>query len=162
MNEGYIYVLSNPSFASDIYKIGVTHRNPEGRIDELGRPTGVPTPFVLEYAEFVPHAMKAERLIHGFLSVYRLNERREFFKCNTRIIIDIIRKTADELRYISTINPDNHKITITSNYPSVSERSKSIPEFGICNFVNCYEKATGIAGAGVRYCSTHLKQWEKC
>lgn len=66
MNEGFIYVLINPSL-KDMVKVGKTLRDPEERVSELYQPTGVPTPFILVYKEFFEDCSKAERRIHQLL-----------------------------------------------------------------------------------------------
>ena len=44
MSEGYIYILSNPTF-KELYKVGKTSRDPYERAEELSSATGIPTPF---------------------------------------------------------------------------------------------------------------------
>ena len=79
MNPGYVYILINPSFP-DIIKIGRTVRDPRTRARELSR-TGVPTPFQLAFETFSAEHRQLEAAIHAELSAFRLNDRREFFRC---------------------------------------------------------------------------------
>jgi hypothetical protein len=44
----YVYCLSNPTYITDLYKIGFTHNNPHKRAEELYS-TGVPSDFVIEF-----------------------------------------------------------------------------------------------------------------
>ena len=79
MNEtGYVYCLSNPSFAESMYKIGFTKNNPYMRARQLNT-TGVPTPFKVEMAKRVCNYRDKEIKIHKFLAKYRVNNNREFF-----------------------------------------------------------------------------------
>jgi len=75
---GFVYVLSNPSMPG-IVKIGKTERHPESRSQEL-HTSGVPTPFVLEFALWVNDAHEVEKLVHEFFSYQRVSKSREFFK----------------------------------------------------------------------------------
>jgi len=153
--KGYIYVLSNPSFGDEIYKVGFTTRTPEGRIDELSGSTSVPTPFVLEYTEYTCNCKIVERLVHLDLAQYRLNDRREFFKCDLSTIVTSIRNIT--VKYIG-------KNDRTELIPTSELRACEVVEpeaIGICNYGRCYKKAVGIAGYGIKYCRVHLDAWQK-
>lgn len=77
---GYIYVLINPSYPGMV-KIGLTTRDPESRLDELSRATGVPTPFILIHKEYFMNCHLAEKRIHTILESKgeRVSNNREFF-----------------------------------------------------------------------------------
>lgn len=77
--KGYVYIISNPSFKDNIYKIGMTERTVPQRIKELFT-TGVPTPFVVELKVAHKNPKKLEDYLHVRLSKYRVNKRREFFQ----------------------------------------------------------------------------------
>jgi len=78
--KGFIYILSNPSFERDVYKIGMTTRKDiSHRIKELFN-TSLPFPFKCEYLGSVNNITDTEVLIHSFFDYYRLNPNREFFK----------------------------------------------------------------------------------
>ena len=79
-NSGYIYCLSNP-FYVDMYKIGITKKNPEERAKELFT-TGVPTPYKVEFAKKVSTPKQKETTIHTFLESrgQRVYPKREFFR----------------------------------------------------------------------------------
>ena len=80
--KGFIYILSNPSFERDIYKIGMTTRKDISiRLKELFN-TSLPFPFKCEYLGSVNNIEDTEILIHQFFGYYRLNPNREFFKIN--------------------------------------------------------------------------------
>jgi len=80
-NIGWIYCLSNPALKTNYYKIGMTKRDPEIRAKELCRPTGVPEPFIVEFAKLVDEPKKKERDIHSILeeTYDRPNPKREYF-----------------------------------------------------------------------------------
>lgn len=85
---GYIYILSNPSFGQDLYKIGKTTRSPEERAHELSSHTGVPAGFQVEFSRLVNDCHEAETMIHGALKRYR--GRREFFEIALERAVDIV------------------------------------------------------------------------
>ena len=78
--EGYIYCVSNPMF-DNIYKVGMTERDPITRINELYS-TNIPLPYNLEFAKKVNNVRDVEKTIHTILEKYgkRININREFFE----------------------------------------------------------------------------------
>ena len=75
---GFIYCLSNPAFKDDMVKIGLTLRTVEERCREL-RTTGVPLPFVVEFAKQVENPAEKEKYLHMLLAESRISDDREFF-----------------------------------------------------------------------------------
>lgn len=69
---------------ADIYKIGITSRNPYERAQELSEATGVPLPYEVVAAIFVRHAKQAEVHLHDKFSNQRVSISREFFRFTTR------------------------------------------------------------------------------
>lgn len=78
-NAQWVYVLSNPSMP-DMLKIGYTNGDPEGRVKEINRATGVPTDFIVEYALPCVNGYEVEQLVHDELDAYRVGTKKEFFK----------------------------------------------------------------------------------
>jgi hypothetical protein len=78
--RGYIYILSNPSFGN-LFKVGMTTRDPNKRAEELSELTAIPTPFKVEYSAYVEDCSVTEALTHKLLQErgYRITENREFF-----------------------------------------------------------------------------------
>ncbi len=77
-NIGFVYVLDNETFDSSLLKIGYTKGNPYERAQQLSSATGVPCRFrVLAFAG-VSNPRLAERLIHSWMSEYRI-DGKEFF-----------------------------------------------------------------------------------
>lgn len=77
MNEGIIYVLTNPAMP-DMVKIGKTGRELSVRLNDLYS-TGVPLPFECAYAAKVDDMDKWEKAFHTAFGPYRVNPKREFF-----------------------------------------------------------------------------------
>jgi hypothetical protein len=76
---GYLYVLRSPAHGRDIYKVGYTDRDPEGRARELSSVTGSPVHFLVVQAWAVLDGRAAETAAHKALAEYRLASNREFF-----------------------------------------------------------------------------------
>ncbi|CAF0852718.1 unnamed protein product [Didymodactylos carnosus] len=82
---GYVYVLKNPAFKDGVYKIGLTERNVQKRMNEL-HTTGVPLPFeeIHSWSSDVPKSF--ESIMHGIFRKVRVNRRREFFQAPPGLI----------------------------------------------------------------------------
>ena len=78
--EGYIYCISNPMF-NNIYKVGMTEREPITRINELYS-TNIPLPYNLEFAKKINNVKNVEKTIYTILKKYgkRIKINREFFE----------------------------------------------------------------------------------
>ena len=90
--EGWVYVLTNEAMPG-IVKVGHTMNDPAIRAEELSSDTGVPLPFVVAYKALVVNPKQIELKVHGKLHSKRLNNRREFFKCEPFEAIRYIRET---------------------------------------------------------------------
>ena len=80
--RGSVYVLSNQSMPS-IVKIGVTQDSVATRCKRISSPTGVPTPFEVEYECTVNDCYKVEKALQAAFAPYRVSDNREFFKITT-------------------------------------------------------------------------------
>ena len=93
--RGKIYIISNiGSFGEHIYKIGLTRREIEERIKELGD-ASVPFEFDVHAVIKTDNAPELESKLHQKLSIYRMNKsnwRKEFFK----ITIEDLKKLIEE------------------------------------------------------------------
>lgn len=78
---GYIYVLKNPTFKENVYKIGYTERTVRERIEEL-KGTGIPTGYREVCKFYVPYVKEAEKIVHKELREKRISNDREFFECS--------------------------------------------------------------------------------
>lgn len=70
--------MSNESFP-DLLKIGSSKHDPRLRASQLFT-TGVPTPFVVEFAVMVQKYCQIEKTLHDIYSEVRESDRREFFR----------------------------------------------------------------------------------
>lgn len=77
--HGYVYIMSNPSMPQMV-KIGVTQQTVEKRLKALSKPTGVPTPFQVEYECEVEDCYKVETALKTIFSPYKVSDNREFFQ----------------------------------------------------------------------------------
>jgi hypothetical protein len=98
MTKGVVYCLSNPSFKSNIYKIGKTKfiDDPYQRIDLLDK-TGNPTPFKIEFYIEVDDMDIVERQYHEDLKMYRIRNTREFFLVNILHIKKMFKLTTGKI-----------------------------------------------------------------
>ncbi|HEY3982907.1 GIY-YIG nuclease family protein [Cedecea sp.] len=78
---GWVYIMSN-EYMPGIFKIGMTTTSPETRAKELSSATGVPFPFKVEAAYHCQDPSYSEKELHDYLSEYRINDSREFFKAD--------------------------------------------------------------------------------
>ena len=89
MNEGYVYILSNPVMPG-IVKIGFTTQDDiNTRLAGLFT-TGVPVPFEVEYACRIPDCQKVERALHRAFHPQRVHDKREFFEIEADQAISIL------------------------------------------------------------------------
>ena len=94
MNEGIIYVLTNPAMP-DIVKIGKTGRDILMRLKDLYT-TGVPFPFECAYAAKVDDMDKWEKAFHTAFGPYQVNPNREFFSIDPEQAVALLELMAVE------------------------------------------------------------------
>jgi hypothetical protein len=89
MTEGYIYVISNPSFGADIFKVGYTDKTPTERLKEANSTTWAFPTFKLEFAKKVIDARDKEQKLHRTLGAFarRIHPKREFFNVQLKSIM---------------------------------------------------------------------------
>lgn len=92
---GFVYVLSNESMPG-IYKIGFTMGHPKMRMEQLSSATACPTPFQLSACFGVENPAVVEKRLHDYLSQYRINSSREFFRVPAYIISHAICDYSDD------------------------------------------------------------------
>jgi len=97
MASGFVYILHNPSFRADRYKVGMTTKTPEERAAQLSAETGVPTPYEVLYSRHVKDCKEVEGLVHRHLADRRLHPRKEFFEVPLRVLIDVLDQAAKEI-----------------------------------------------------------------
>lgn len=111
MSEGSIYIMHNPAYRENLFKIGRTKRNAQQRANELFT-TGVPAQFIVCYEKDVPNCVLAEDLIHEKLKKYRPNAKREFFGLSLQEAISAVEEVIYEEFYkdAPSLHPGIHKL----------------------------------------------------
>jgi len=114
-SSGHVYIITNyGSFGEDVVKIGMTRRQVEDRVYELGDAS---VPFTFDIEGTLYHhedALELEAQIHDMLihkKLNRLNPRKEFFKI-----------TISELKQICKENSLDVKWTISSEAKEWKEK----------------------------------------
>jgi hypothetical protein len=97
--KGKIYIISNVgSFGEHIFKIGLTRREIEERVKELGD-ASVPFEFDVHAIIKTNNAPELESKLHQKLSIYRMNKsnwRKEFFKITLEDLKRLIEEEGHE------------------------------------------------------------------
>ena len=94
--EGYVYILTNPSFKEDWVKIGKSSRPVDVRSKELDN-TAVPLPFEIFATMRTTKYNEVEKLVHKTidrLTDLRIRQNREFFNVDPQVALDIFRDIA--------------------------------------------------------------------
>ena len=94
--QGYVYILTNPSFKEDWVKIGKSARPVDIRSKELDN-TAVPLPFEIFATMKTCKYNEVEKLVHKTidrLTDLRIRQNREFFNVAPQIALDILRDIA--------------------------------------------------------------------
>jgi len=97
--EGYVYILTNPSFKEDWVKIGKSSRPVDVRSKELDN-TAVPLPFDIYATMKTVKYSQAEKLIHHYIERFtnlRIRDNREFFNIKPEEALEIFREVATVL-----------------------------------------------------------------
>lgn len=98
-DQGYVYILTNPSFKEDWVKIGMCSTSVEQRVKQLDS-TGVPLPFEIFATMKTSKYKQAEKLIHSYISKFtnlRIRSNREFFNVKPEEALDIFKQVATVL-----------------------------------------------------------------
>ena len=94
--QGYVYILTNPSFREDWVKIGYSSVSVEQRVKQLDG-TSVPLPFEIYATMRTAKFKEAEKLIHNFISMFtnlRIRENREFFNVKPEKALEVFKHVA--------------------------------------------------------------------
>ena len=127
--EGYIYCISNLDIMPDIYKVGVTMRDPNERLKEANSSDTWKIPsYKIEFAKKVYNPKEKEITLHKLMEKFmnRVHPRREFFKGNIEDIKQSF-KLMDGLMWTNNNEISNKKETINtedllSNDPDIRVR----------------------------------------
>ena len=106
-NGGYVYALLNAAMPG-LVKIGKTEREPEDRAKELSGETGIPTPFLVAYAEWFKDCSAAEDYVHALLEQkgFRVAQNREFFSAPVKAAIQAIVKAKEREDRSGELRPE--------------------------------------------------------
>ena len=117
--QGYVYILTNPSFKEDWVKIGKSSRPVDVRSKELDN-TAVPLPFEIFATLKTVKYNEVEKLVHKTidrLTDLRIRQNREFFNVNPYVALDILKDIATTLddAEIEIICPEAKEIEATGD-----------------------------------------------
>ena len=94
--QGYVYILTNPSFKDDWVKIGKSSRPVDIRSKELDN-TAIPLPFEIYATLKTKKFHEAEKLVHRYIERFtnlRIRDNREFFNVKPEEALEIFRDVA--------------------------------------------------------------------
>lgn len=97
LNHGFIYVMRNPQYERNIFKIGLTRRTSDIRANDLSRTSGVIDYFAVMQDWEVADCVLAEKEIHSRLASVRVTDRREFFKAPYKEIFTVIHEVVEKI-----------------------------------------------------------------
>lgn len=121
---GGVYVVSNPQYKTPIVKIGRSGReNPQERIDELSRQSGVPVDFKTDSITLTAASKIVENIAHKYFEDERINPKKEFFAINPSTATKVVNAISE---YV-----DDHSFVKADFYDPLSEdHKKEIIESG--------------------------------
>ena len=141
--QGYVYILTNPSFKDDWVKIGKSSRPVDVRSKELDN-TAVPLPFNIYATLRTAKYEQIEKAIHKQLDLIapdkRVRKGREFFNVQPNTALEIFKILAATLDDAVIEIYQENKVVDTINYSIESE--KSVREIFCCK---------GVASCGEGY-----------
>jgi len=125
VNEGWIYILRNPSLKKDLIKIGKTNRSPEERAKELSTHSGVPMPYEVSYKIKVRDCDRAESRIHKELKRLGYHHTKEFFHIAIEKAVEVAKECCTEMELFdeSEIGDSTPKLDY---YEAMLQRARSI------------------------------------
>lgn len=123
IEQGYVYILTNPSFKEDWVKIGKSSRPVDVRSKELDN-TAVPLPFEIFATMRTCKYNEVEKLVHKTidrLTDLRIRQNREFFNVAPQMALDIFKD-------IATTIDDAEVILYHENKPIVEKTVEVHPK----------------------------------
>lgn len=116
--QGYVYILTNPSFKEEWIKIGKSARPVDVRSKELDN-TAVPLPFEIFATMKTKKFNEVEKLVHKTidrLTDLRIRQNREFFNVAPQVALDILQdiaKTIDDAEVVEY--KDNKPLSVLTD-----------------------------------------------
>ena len=112
--QGYVYILTNPSFKEDWVKIGKSSRPVDIRSKELDN-TAVPLPFEIYATLKTSKYSEVEKVVHqtiDSLTDLRIRQNREFFNITPQEALNILKRLATMLDDAEIVEYQKEKETI--------------------------------------------------
>ena len=138
IEQGYVYILTNPSFKEDWVKIGKSSRPVDVRSKELDN-TAVPLPFEIFATMKTCKYNEVEKLVHkniDRLSDLRIRQNREFFNVAPQIALDILYDIAKLIDDAAIVLYHENKPIVNSNPDNVLQKrevKRSRFKFSMCD-----------------------------
>jgi len=125
---GTIYIVKNPHYVENYYKVGKTSRTAEDRLSDTKNSSAFSlesgSVVIAEYAVY--NLNKVESLIHQALSEYKVNsDKKEWFKIELSELKKIIKEIVNENNSIETEEPPNEKNTLKEGEKNFNEIENS-------------------------------------
>lgn len=112
---GYVYIISNPSFEGNVFKIGTTRRlDPMERINELSS-ASVPFKYGVHSMIFSNDAFALENNLHKAFDDKRVNKvnlHKEFFRVSIDEIEEVVKRIDSTVEFKKTIYNEEYEITM--------------------------------------------------
>lgn len=138
IEQGYVYILTNPSFKEDWVKIGKSSRPVDVRSKELDN-TAVPLPFEIFATMKTCKYNEVEKLVHKTidrLTDLRIRQNREFFNVSPQMALEIFRDIAMTIDDAEVVLYHENK-PIEDNKPIIAitkrEVKRSRFKFSMCD-----------------------------
>lgn len=139
IEQGYVYILTNPSFKEDWVKIGKSSRPVDVRSKELDN-TAVPLPFEIFATMKTCKYNEVEKLVHKTidrLTDLRIRQNREFFNVSPQMALEIFRDIAMTIDDAEVVLYHENKPIVDSNpllsVPQRREVKRSRFKFSMCD-----------------------------
>jgi len=133
--QGYVYILTNPSFKEDWVKIGKSSRPVDIRSKELDN-TAVPLPFEIFATMKTCKYNEVEKLVHKTidrLTDLRIRQNREFFNVAPQMALDIFRDIAMAIDDVKVVYHENKPISNNIvDVPTKRNVKRSRFKFSMC------------------------------
>lgn len=142
--QGYVYILTNPSFKEDWVKIGKSSRPVDVRSKELDN-TAVPLPFEIYATLKTSKYAEVEKVVHqtiDSLTDLRIRQNREFFNITPSEALNILKRLSTMLDDAEIT--EYHKEEITP--PTTERYEKLMPR---------HEKRKAFWSEFIQYCKDH-------
>lgn len=123
--EGFVYILTNPSFREDWVKIGKSSRPVDVRSKELDN-TAVPLPFEIFATMKTRKFNEVEKLVHKMidrLTDLRIRQNREFFNVAPEMALEIFHDIAMTIDDAEITRYEDNK-PIPTDQPTKKEKEE--------------------------------------